>query len=145
MPSFFLTNSVSAISAYFLLCSLLSFQFLSKSIEFRPIIAIVFPEFLVLFGWSVQKLSHNRKIFTDKCCWILHSFLTQLHRTWVFPDSPFWAWVEAKNSTFVQDVWTFNGPCGNSRCIHWAVQICSTALEKGLICVWNMLDVLCVD
>lgn len=39
--------------------SLVSFQFLSKSIEFRPIIVIVFHHFLVLIVWSVEK-SHDR-------------------------------------------------------------------------------------
>lgn len=45
-----------------LLCfPLFLFQFLSKPIVSRRIIAMVFPEFLVLTGWIIQKLSHNRK------------------------------------------------------------------------------------
>lgn len=85
----------------------LLFHFLSKSVEFRPMIAMAFPEFLVLIGWSVQKVSDNRKTFTEKCYWILHSFLTQLHRTWLFPGSPFWAWVEAED---FQHLFKMSGP-----------------------------------
>lgn len=61
----------------------LLFQFLLESIEFRPVIASAFPEFLELIGWHVQKLSHNRRTFTEKCYCILCSFLTQ------FPEPVF--------------------------------------------------------
>lgn len=41
------------------------FQFLSKSTVSRTMIATVFPEFLVLIGWVIQILSHNRKAFRE--------------------------------------------------------------------------------
>lgn len=64
MPLFMLANSLSAISAYSVFYLLSCFSFCQNQAS-MPMIAMVFPEFLVLIGWIIQKLSHNRKTLRE--------------------------------------------------------------------------------
>lgn len=127
-----------------LIFPVLLFQFLLESIEFGPMIASAFSEFLELIGWHVQKLSHNRR--TQRNITVFYVHLSPSSQNLFFPRfSLLCLSVIGRLPAFIQNVWTFDSSCGNSRCNHWTVQTCSTAHERGLLCAWDVLDLLCVD
>lgn len=93
-------------------------------------------------GYSTVIIERHSENCTKFCV----QFLTQLHRTLLFPDSHLWVWVEAEDFQHLFKMSELlTGHVAIPGASIWLIQTSSTAHEKGLLCAWDLFGLLYVD